>query len=61
MIFLIWHIFLCVWGTGCVGVGFYVYSHSESKKLERQVQRQVHQTRLAELQARERKALDVGH
>lgn len=61
MIAFAWHVFLVVWCTGCIVFAMRTYTHSPNRELSRSVERQVLQTRLAELQARERKALDVHH
>lgn len=57
----VWHIFIVVWSTGCVVFAWRTYSNTSTKKLSRKVEEQVNRTRLAELQARERKALDAQH
>lgn len=56
-----WHIFIVVWSTGCVVFAVRTYRNTDTQRLSRQVERQVMQTRMAELQARERKALDAQH
>lgn len=59
----VWHVIVLFWATG-VGVGGVIgvvrYRRSDPvRQLEVQVREQVLQTRRAELQARERKALNV--
>jgi hypothetical protein len=56
-----WHIFIVVWSTGCVVFAVRTYRNTDTKRLSRQVEKQVMQTRMAELQARERRALDAQH
>jgi hypothetical protein len=58
VIALVWHVFLVVWGTGAVVGVVIVYRGSETQRLTRSVHNQALRTRQAELQARERRALE---